>query len=179
MEEAGRILRYRTLFEQAKNIGASAVVVGHNADDQVETVLMHILRGAGLAGLRGMGFYNLPNPWSENIPLIRPLLTTWRSEIQEYLDVHQIKAITDPSNQDVSFFRNRLRHELLPTLEEYNPNIRQVLARMSLSLNDDYSILDELTDSAWESILIKEGRGNFVFKTNEFKQLPLAIKRYF
>jgi len=179
IEEAARNLRYRALFEQAKINRASAVVVGHNADDQVETVLMHLLRGSGLAGLRGMGFITLPNPWSEVIPLVRPLLTTWRAEIQKYLDDHHIKAIFDTSNLDVSFFRNRLRYELLPTLEDYNPSIRQALARMSLSLKDDYSILEELTEKAWESLLIKEGWGYLAFQTDEFLKLPLSIQRYF
>jgi tRNA(Ile)-lysidine synthase len=179
IEEAARMLRYRALFEQAKFCGACAVVVGHNADDQVETILMHLLRGSGLAGLRGMGLITLPNPWSEDIPLVRPLLTTWRAEIQKYLDDHHITAIFDSSNLDVSFFRNRLRHELLPILEDYNPSIRQVLARMSLSLKDDYSILEELTDKAWESLLISEGHGYLEFHTVEFLQLPLSIQRYF
>jgi tRNA(Ile)-lysidine synthase len=179
IEEAARVLRYRSLFEQAKICGASAVVVGHNADDQVETILMHLLRGSGLVGLRGMGFFTLPNPWSVEIPLVRPLLSTWRAEIQKYLDDHHIKAIYDTSNQDISFFRNKLRHELIPTLEQYNPSIRQVLARMSLILKDDYSILEELTDKAWESILIKEGSGYLAFQTEEFLQLPISIQRYF
>jgi tRNA(Ile)-lysidine synthase len=178
IEEAARMLRYRSLFEQAKICGARAVLVGHNADDQVETILMHLLRGSGLAGLRGMGFFTIPNPWSVKIPLVRPLLTTWRAEIQDYLDDHHIKAIYDTSNQDVSFFRNRLRYELLPTLEQYNPSIRQVLARMSLTLKDDYSVLEELTDKAWESLLIKEGCGQLAFQTEEFLKLPVAIQRY-
>jgi len=179
IEEAARILRYRALFEHAEINRSSAVVVGHNADDQVETVLMHLLRGSGLAGLRGMGYSTLPNPWSEVIPLVRPLLTTWRAEIQKYLDDHHIKAIFDTSNLDVSFFRNRLRYELLPTLEDYNPSIRQVLARMSLSLKDDYSILEELTEKAWESLLIKKARGYLTFHTDEFLKLPISIQRYF
>src|SRR4030042_871901 len=88
IEEAARVLRYRALFEQAKITGASAVVVGHNADDQVETIVLHLLRGSGLAGLRGMEIRTLPTTWSEDIPLVRPLLSTWRKEIQKYLDDH-------------------------------------------------------------------------------------------
>jgi tRNA(Ile)-lysidine synthase len=179
IEEAARNLRYSSLFEQARRSGAQAVVVGHNADDQVETILLHLLRGSGLTGLRGMEFRTLPNPWSEHIPLVRPLLTTWRSEIQEFVNEHQLNPIYDNSNQDVSFFRNRLRHELLPYLEDYNPSIRQVLVRMSLSLKDDCSLLEELTDNAWETLLIKKGRGYLAFNTEEFLKRPISIKRYF
>ena len=178
IEEAARMLRYGALFEQVKIYGASAVLVGHNADDQVETILMHFLRGSGLTGLRGMGTFTLPNSWSEDIPLVRPLLSTWRAEIQKYLDDHHIKAIFDTSNLDVSFFRNRLRHELLPTLEDYNPCIRESLLRMGQSIKDDYSVLEELTNKAWESTLIKQGCGYLVFRTEEYLQLPNSIQRY-
>ena len=65
-------------------LNAQAVLVGHHADDQVETVLMHLLRGSGMSGLAGMRMVLLPNPWSETIPLVRPLLFTWRAEIEEY-----------------------------------------------------------------------------------------------
>ena len=74
IEEAAREVRYRFLFDQAARCQAPAVAVGHTANDQVETVLMHLLRGSGLAGLRGMSYRSLPNPWSQSIPLVRPLL---------------------------------------------------------------------------------------------------------
>ncbi|MGD9093773.1 MAG: tRNA lysidine(34) synthetase TilS, partial [Anaerolineales bacterium] len=127
VEEAGRLLRYQFLFEKGREFGAHAVAVGHNADDQAETVLMHILRGSGLSGLRGMSYYSLPNPWSDRIPLVRPLLCVWREEIIVYLRERDIKPIIDASNLDTAYARNRLRHELIPTLETYNPAIRKAL----------------------------------------------------
>lgn len=178
IEEAARTLRYRSLFEQAKSLRASAVVVGHNADDQVETILMHLLRGSGLAGLRGMEYRALPNPWSENIPLVRPFLSTWRADIQKYIDEHKLTPISDRSNLDISFFRNRLRHELLPILEGYNPSIREVLLRMAQSLKDDYSVIQQLVGKAWESTLIQQGKGYLAFRAASFLDLPLSIQRY-
>lgn len=178
IEEAARTLRYRSLFEQAKKYGANAVVVGHNADDQVETILMHLLRGSGLAGLRGMEYRTVPNPWSEDIPLLRPLLTIWRSEIQDYIEEHEFEPILDSSNLDISYFRNRIRHELLPILESYNPDIREVLLRMGQSLKDDYSFLQLLTDKAWESALIKQGSGYLAFNKAVLLELPLSVQRY-
>ena len=80
IEDAARTLRYRFLFEQAQACNAQAVAVGHTADDQVETVLMHFLRGAGLTGLKGMGYHTFLPAFNENIPLVRPLLDTWREE---------------------------------------------------------------------------------------------------
>jgi tRNA(Ile)-lysidine synthase len=178
IEEAARILRYTTLFEQANKTNANAVVVGHNADDQIETILLHLLRGSGLAGLRGMEIYTLPNSWSKEIPLVRPLLTTWREEIQSYIDSYHLNPIFDSSNLDISFLRNRIRHELIPKLSEYNPAIRNVLLRMGESLKDDYSVLEKITVEAWESTLLKQENGSLVFRTAEFLQQPIAIQRH-
>jgi len=178
IEEAARILRYNALFEQAKKFNANAVVVGHNANDQIETILMHLIRGSGLAGLRGMEIYNLPNPWSKEIPLVRPLLTTWREEIQKYLDNYRLDPIFDRSNLDVSFLRNRIRHELIPKLSEYNPAIGNVLLRMGQGLKDDYSLLEKITVEAWGSTLIKQENGVLLFRTYEFLQQPISIQRH-
>ncbi len=178
IEEAARILRYNALFEQAKKFNAYAVVVGHNADDQIETILMHLIRGSGLAGLRGMEIYTLPNNWSKEIPLVRPLLTTWREEIQKYIDSYHLNPIFDRSNLDVSFLRNRIRHELIPKLSEYNPAIRNVLLRMGQSLKDDYSILEKITVEAWGSTLLKQENGSLVFRTTEFLQQPISTQRH-
>ena len=178
LKTAARDLRYRALFEQAKISGASAVVVGHNADDQVETILMHLLRGSGLAGLRGMEIRALPNAWSEDIPLVRPLLSTWRKDIQKFVDDHLLNPIFDRSNLDVSFLRNRIRHELLPKLQEYNPSIRDVLLRMGRSMKEDYSVLEKLTDNAWNLTYIKEQKGCLAFRTTEFIKLSTSIQSY-
>ena len=123
LEEAARITRYRFLFATARDVDAQAVAVGHTADDQVETVLMHLLRGAGLAGLKGMRLHNQVIEWDEHIPLVRPLLETWRGDLG-ILYRHALNPVFDPSNQDPTFFRNRLRRELIPYLENYNPRVR-------------------------------------------------------
>ena len=119
IEESARNLRYRFLFKRAEIHDAKAVAVAHNADDQVETVLMHLLRGAGLDGLTGMPYRALPNPWSETIPLVRPLLGIWRTEIETYCTERELNPVIDRSNIDTTFFRNRLRHELIPELDTY------------------------------------------------------------
>jgi tRNA(Ile)-lysidine synthase len=120
-----RETRYRFLCRAAEEVGATAVAVAHTADDQVETVLMHLLRGSGLAGLRGMAVRALPNPWNEEIALVRPLLSFWRAEILAYCADRGLQPRTDPTNQDPTFFRNRLRRELIPYLETFNPEIRR------------------------------------------------------
>jgi tRNA(Ile)-lysidine synthase len=179
IEEAARWVRYQFLFEQAEKEGAAAVLVAHNADDQVETILMHLLRGSGLAGLAGMAYQTLPNAWSDSIPLLRPLLSMRRNEIMQYLSANNIVPAFDPSNLDVTYFRNRLRHELLPVLESYNPQIRQNLLRQSHILRDDYSALQALVDEAWRSSLISQETGYLAFHRAGFVGLPVAIQRFF
>lgn len=178
IEEAARTMRYECLFKQAEQRSAQAVLVAHNADDQVETILMHLLRGSGLTGLRGMESRNLPNPWSEHIPLVRPLTSTWRSEILEYLAEHQLSFISDLSNYDTIFFRNRLRHELLPSLEKYNPRIRENLLRMGQINKEDYAVLQQLVTDAWQANFIKRGPGFIAFRLAGFRKLQPAIQRY-
>jgi tRNA(Ile)-lysidine synthase len=178
IEEAARTLRYRYLFTQAEKMGASAVLVGHNADDQAETILMHLLRGSGLAGLGGMDYRSVPNPWSENIPLIRPLLSTWREDILKYLAEHGLNPISDHSNLDTTFFRNRLRHELLPILEKYNPRIRENLHRVGQILRNDYTVLQQLTTEAWITNLVRQGPGYLAFHLANFCELSPSIQRY-
>ncbi|MCJ7625136.1 MAG: tRNA lysidine(34) synthetase TilS, partial [Anaerolineaceae bacterium] len=124
IEEAARITRYRFLFEQAKKFSAQAIAVGHTADDQVETVLMHLLRGTGLSGLTGMTYRSHLTKWDPEIPVVRPLIGIWKEEILSYCFERNIKPVIDESNQDVKYLRNRLRHELMPYLERYNPKIK-------------------------------------------------------
>jgi tRNA(Ile)-lysidine synthase len=88
LEEAARTLRYRFLFAAARERGAQAVAVGHTADDQVETVLMHFLRGAGLAGLKGMETLTLLPVFDPQIPLVRPLLTLRRADTEDWCRAH-------------------------------------------------------------------------------------------
>jgi tRNA(Ile)-lysidine synthase len=177
IEEAARELRYRFLFQHAQEQHAGAVAVGHNADDQVETVLMHLLRGAGLSGLTGMAYRSLPNPWSDHIALIRPLLGIWREQIQAYNHEHDLQTALDRSNLDTRFYRNRLRHELIPYLEGYNPGIRPILWRTADVLRHDAVALQRLMDSAWQACFKERGAGYVLFKREALLQQPKGVQR--
>jgi tRNA(Ile)-lysidine synthase len=177
IEEAARHARYSFLFDQAKNKDAQAVVVGHSADDQVETILMHFLRGAGTDGLRGMDFRSLPNAWSADIPLVRPLLSTWRSQILEYCQKRGLEPINDPTNQDLTYFRNRLRHELIPYLESYNPSVSQVIWRTAEILRADAQVLDGLLQEVWQACMLESGPGYIALDRGRSSQQPLSIQR--
>ena len=178
IEEAARNVRYRFLFSQAEKYGAQAVAVGHTADDQVETVLMHLIRGAGLAGLKGMVYRWQPTPWSSDIPLVRPLLGIWREQILEYVTSRRYQPVNDPSNLDTSFFRNKLRHELIPTLESYNPNARQLIWRTANVLLDDYRLIEQLLADAWRECLREAGQGYLGLDIVKVREMSPGLQRH-
>jgi tRNA(Ile)-lysidine synthase len=158
IEEAARHVRYSFLARVAQTVEARAIAVAHTADDQAETVLMHFLRGAGLAGLRGMqaktviGNWGLMSNYRLPITLIRPLLATTRAEVEVYCAEHSLNPVQDATNFDTTLFRNRLRHELLPILETYNPQIRAILGRTAEVLAGECELAQRVADQAWADL---------------------------
>ena len=125
LEEACRKLRYQALSERAKRLQFSAVAVGHQMDDQAETVLLNLLRGVSLKALGAMPTRRFLSP---GIELIRPLLCLKRSEILDYLKIHQLDYKIDETNSNLELMRNWIRHKVFPLLNEKNPRIREHLA---------------------------------------------------
>ena len=177
IEEAARILRYRFLFEQARKTRAQAVAVGHTADDQVETVLMHFIRGAGLAGLKGMTHVTYLTIFDAKIPVVRPLLDVWREETVVYCAANGLRPHYDPSNDSIDFFRNRLRNLLIPTLETYNPKFRETIFRTSQALITDHALLTELLDSAWAECVIRQDSDYVIFDGEKLMTRSLGLQR--
>lgn len=178
IEETARIARYTFLFDQAIKYGAQAVAVGHNADDQVETVLMHFLRGSGLSGMSGMSARALPNTWSDSIPLVRPLLGIWREQILRYCKERGLDPIIDYTNEDRTYFRNRLRHELIPYLESYNPAVREVILRSANVLRGDFEVLDLVVDQAWQECFQTTGPGYVAIDARHAGEYLVGVQRY-
>jgi tRNA(Ile)-lysidine synthase len=158
LEETARDARYDFLRSTAARHHCDVVATAHTADDQAETVLHHILRGTGLTGLRGMEWSrSLENatPPGASLRLIRPLLATWRIEIEQYLDELNQDFRLDATNRDVSLTRNRLRHELLPHLErEFNPRVREHLCQLAEQAADDDTVQRMATESLLQSALL-------------------------
>jgi tRNA(Ile)-lysidine synthase len=177
VEEAARELRYRYLFAQAERYQAQAVAVGHTADDQVETVLMHLLRGAATDGLSGMAYRSLPNPWSREISLVRPLLAVWREEILPYIADQGLQPSIDASNLDPSFFRNRLRHEIIPGLERYQPRLRGLLWRTADVIAEERRVLESLVEAAWDECIREQGPGYLALDGESMQAQPLGVQR--
>ncbi len=157
LEDAARSCRYQFLFQQARQLDAQAVVVGHTADDQVETILMHLIRGSGLTGLTGIDFRSLTHGWDARIPLVRPLLDTWREETVNYCQEQGLPYVTDETNSSPVFFRNRVRLKLIPILETYNPQVKSAIWRMSKALSGDKQLLNQVVQAAWQTALAGQG----------------------
>ena len=104
---------------------------------------MHFLRGAGLNGLKGMPYRTFLPAFDKEIPVVRPLLGTWRTEITAYCAAHNLDPHFDASNDSPDFLRNRLRHTLIPTLETYNPRFREAAWRTAQTLSSDQELLTE------------------------------------
>jgi tRNA(Ile)-lysidine synthase len=188
IEEAGRLARYAFLRRTALDVGALTIAVGHNADDQAETVLMHWLRGSGLAGLRGMlpltplTSYRLPvepdeEPGCGGLRLIRPLLETPRSVIEDYCQRHELEARSDRSNLDTTYFRNWLRHTVLPLLAEHNPNVREVIRRSAQVVAGDYELLRSLLLDTWPRVVLEEAGDRITFDLDAWRELPTSLQR--
>ena len=177
LEEAARHVRYQFLFEQARVFSAQAVAVGHHADDQVETVLMHFLRGSALPGLTGMADRNVIPLWDPDIPLVRPLLGIWRKDIDDFLKELGVAPRIDHTNRDITYFRNKLRHKLIPELEKYNPRIKDVLWRMADVLREEDRYVDAQTHHAWKACLVKHNQDRVILYNSKLQRQPKALQR--
>lgn len=172
LEEAARGFRYASLAGVAARVGASHIATGHTADDQAETVLLWLLRGAGADGLAGMPAVR-PH---DGLRVIRPLLDVWREEILEYLAAEGLRWRVDPTNRARRPLRNRIRQDLLPHLAGYNPGVKAVLRRLALQVADDTALLDRLTDEA-AGATVRQSRGTVTIDAARFRALPVALQR--
>jgi tRNA(Ile)-lysidine synthase len=152
VEEIARNARLGFLFAVARKIKAGKIALGHNLDDRAETVLMRLLRGAGLHGLSGI----LPKRQFGKITVIRPLLETRRADIEAFLSRKKIKFRLDPSNSQDIYFRNKIRNKLIPLLEKnYNRNIKDVLANTAESVAYDYDYLAAAASGKFKKMAVK------------------------
>lgn len=170
LQAEARRARYRFLEEVASQVGATRIALGHHRDDQAETVLLHLLRGSGLRGLRGMLALREGR-------LIRPLLEVGREDIEAYVKAHQLSFLDDPSNRDLRYLRNRIRWQLLPLLQrEYNPSIARTLARMAALVAEDEGYLEEDAGETFNALVDFQG-STLCMSLSALRGLAPAIRR--
>lgn len=171
-EEVARNARLGFLFKVAKDIKATKIALGHNLDDQAETVLMRILRGTGLYGLSGI----LPKRDIAGFQVIRPLIEVRRQEIERFLEKKKISPRIDTSNLEDIYFRNKLRNKLLPLLEKgYNRNIKEVLSNMAESIGYDYDYLIQVANRSVRQLKPKINLKKFLKLHPAIQRLVLRI----
>jgi tRNA(Ile)-lysidine synthase len=169
LEEAARILRYGFFKEVLCKYGANRVATGHTLDDQAETVLMRIIRGSGTSGLSAIP------PVSKGY-IIRPLIQTPRSEIEEYLRAKGVKWIEDSTNRAKDFLRNRIRHELIPELQEYNPKIKEALSRTASILRVEEDFIKSRAKNWFEYVFGSSGENELLGTISHYKLIPEALR---
>src|SRR2546425_9913563 len=167
LEDAGRTARHRFLREVARG---QPIAVAHHADDQVETLLLHWLRGSGLAGMVGI--------FARQQDLIRPLLGVSHAQTVAYCQQHQIVPLEDASNTDPRFLRNRIRHELLPLLESLNPGIRATLLRNAEVMSVDAEWIEQQVDMHWAAVVVEERDEVIWLSRPALLSLSLSLQRH-
>lgn len=187
LEQAGRITRYQAFVRAAAARRAAAVLTGHTLDDSIETVLMHILRGAGVEGLAGIApsepldLARLDASPSDgalaSVHLVRPLLVVRRTETAAYCERNDIPWRADPTNDDPSFLRNRVRHHLLPVLRTYNPAVDLALARTTNLLRDEEEALRRSVARSWRRLARPVPRG-VALDGSGWRRQPVGARRW-
>ena len=167
LEDAARSARYHFLREVAQG---KPIAVAHHADDQVETLLLHFLRGSGLPGMVGM----LPRQQD----IIRPLLEARHTQTVAYCQEHGIEPLEDLSNSDPRFLRNRIRHELVQLLESLNPGFDSTLLRNAGVIGVDVEWLEAQIDTCWLPVVSSEQEDIITLRREALSSLPLSLQRH-
>ncbi|HLZ33997.1 MAG TPA: tRNA lysidine(34) synthetase TilS [Nitrospira sp.] len=170
LQALARDARYAAMKSITYEIGADRIVVGHTANDQAETMLMWMLRGAGLTGLAGM-------PFIREALIVRPLLAVSRKEILDYLRQEGLQYRRDSSNESVRFRRNRIRRELVPVMEQIAPATVRLLQRQANLLREDERYLEQVARDLYASLVKQDAGGGQRFDRQTFLAIPVALQR--
>ena len=170
-EEAGRTVRYEFFEEILQKEKANKIAIAHNKNDKIETIIMNILRGSGVSGLKGI------EP-ERNNKYIRPLIETQRSEIEKYCEENGLNPRIDKTNFINDCTRNKIRNIVLPYIkEEFNPNIIKTICRLSDVIKEEDEYLEQISIEVFNKIKIREEKGKIVLNLKEFNKQNIVIKK--
>lgn len=172
LEEVAREARYAFLRAAARDLGANVIATGHTADDNAETLLMNLLRGAGLRGVAGIPICRAEG----ELRVVRPLLEVTRAEIVEYLDEQGLEYRIDSTNADTDLTRNRIRADLLPQLaQQYNPSVAALLSSTAEQARDVVDLIRAQVERAARR-LVEPVENGFALPLRALRQLPRAVR---
>lgn len=170
LEELGRKVRYDFFYEIIEKNNCTKIATAHNANDNAETVIMNMIRGTGMSGLKGIEIKR------DNI--IRPLLEITRKEIEKYCDEEGLAPRHDESNDEAIYTRNKIRLELLPYIEKnINPNIIENVNRMSEIISAEETFIQKQVDLAYKECLVEESFEKVVCNLKKFNKLDIVIRK--
>lgn len=169
-EEAGRKVRYAFFKEVQNQTKSNKIVTAHNQNDNVETILMKLIRGSGLTGLRGIEVIREEK-------YIRPLIECERKEIEEYCKKHNLEPRIDKTNQDNQYTRNKIRNCLIPYLQqEFNPNLVPTIQRLSNIVKQEDDYIKGQMQKKYKEIIIKQEEKQVILDLKNFNELETVIK---
>lgn len=169
-EEAGRKERYKFFEEISQKINANKIAIAHNYNDNAETVLMHLMRGAGISGLSGI------KPFREE-KYIRPIIKCSREEIEQYCEEKGLNPKYDESNKNNLYTRNRIRNQLIPFIKEkFNPNIIDTLNRVSSVVMEEENYIENVINNEYKNILKNRETNKIEIDVKKFNKLDKYIK---
>ena len=169
-EEAGRKVRYDFFEEVMQKVGANKIGIAHNKNDKIETIIMNLLRGSGLSGLKGI------EPIRDN-KYIRPLIECERQEIEQYCEENKLQPRIDKTNFENDYTRNKIRNIVIPYIQnEFNPNIIKTLDRLSQVATEESDFVELQTQKSYEKILVERTEKQITLKLKEFNQQEKVIK---
>ena len=169
-EEAGRKARYDFFDEIAQKTNANKIAIAHNKNDKIETIIMHILRGSGLSGLKGI------EPIRNN-RYIRPLIDCERQEIENYCEKEKLNPRIDKTNFENDYTRNKIRNIVIPYIkEEFNPNIIETINRLSEVITAEENYMDKIVKEIYGKILIEKKENEISLSLKEFNKQEEVIK---
>lgn len=171
LEEAARQVRYAFFHDMAEEKGYTRIATGHTADDNAELILMNLIRGSGMTGLSGI-------PPRRGGKIVRPLIAVYRADILDFLSRKEIAFVTDASNQDLRFLRNRVRHRLLPELKSsFNPKVAEGLNRLGAIMREDEAWLGDLAEKAAAEAVTGRADGSLAVSLPAIDAGPDALKQ--
>ena len=169
-EEAGRKVRYEFFEEILQKTGSNKIGIAHNKNDKIETIIMHILRGSGISGLKGI------EPKRDN-KYIRPLIECERSEIEQYCEENKLEPRIDKTNFENEYTRNKIRNIVIPYIKkEFNPNIIETINRLSEVITEEDDYLEKETQKIYNKILLEKDDKQIILKLKEFNEQETVIK---
>lgn len=169
-EEAGRNARYEFFEEVMEKVDANKIAIAHNVNDKVETIIMNLMRGSSISGLKGI------EPIRDN-KYIRPLIECERQEIEQYCEENKLDPRIDKTNFENDYTRNKIRNIVIPYIKkEFNPNIVETISRLSQIATDESDYIESQTDKIYKNLLIEKGNEQIVLNLKQFNQQEKVIK---